>query len=53
MAAAIKEETGVDSALVKGGGGIFDVFVDDELVFSKKREGRFPEEGEILRKLGN
>ena len=51
MAAAIQEETGVDSALVKGGGGIFDVFVDGELIFSKKTEGRFPDTGEILRML--
>ena len=48
MAAAIKEETGLDSALVKGGGGVFDVFVDGQLIFSKKTEGRFPDEGEIL-----
>jgi predicted Rdx family selenoprotein len=29
----------------------FDVFVDDELVFSKQREGRFPEIAEILTAL--
>ena len=34
-----------------GGNGQFDVFVDDELVFSKKAEGRFPENGEILARL--
>ncbi len=53
MAAAIREETGVDSELVKGGGGVFDVFVDGELIFSKKSEGRFPDHGEILRQLEN
>jgi selT/selW/selH-like putative selenoprotein len=36
---------------VKGGSGVFDVFVDDRLVFSKKSEGRFPTEDEILDKL--
>ncbi len=51
MAAAIKAQTGVDSELVKGGGGVFDVFVDGELIFSKKSEGRFPDEEEILRQL--
>jgi predicted Rdx family selenoprotein len=29
----------------------FDVIVDGELAFSKQREGRFPELGEILTKL--
>jgi hypothetical protein len=27
----------------------FDVFADGELVFSKQREHRFPEDGEVLR----
>jgi hypothetical protein len=27
------------------------VFVDDELVFSKRDEGRFPEQDEILSRL--
>jgi selenoprotein W-related protein len=31
-----------------GGGGVFDVVVDGELVFSKHHTGRFPEEWEIL-----
>lgn len=42
--------------LVPGRGGIFDVRVDGELIFSQKREGRFPEPREIkdavLAKLG-
>jgi predicted Rdx family selenoprotein len=29
----------------------FDVLVDDELVFSKQREGRFPELAEVLAAL--
>lgn len=29
----------------------FDVLVDDELVFSKQRQGRFPELSEILAAL--
>jgi hypothetical protein len=29
----------------------FDVFVDDELVFSKQRQGRFPELPEVLAAL--
>jgi hypothetical protein len=29
----------------------FDVFIDEELAFSKQREGRFPELPEILERL--
>ena len=31
-----------------GGNGQFDVFVDDELVFSKRSEGCFPEGEDVL-----
>jgi selenoprotein W-related protein len=33
--------------LVSSSGGVFEVVVDNELVFSKKNLRRFPEEGEI------
>jgi len=41
----------VDSQLVRGSGGIFEVTVDGNRIFSKKDEGRFPTEKEILDKL--
>ena len=34
-----------------GGKSQFDVYVDDELVFSKQAVGRFPESDEILSRL--
>ena len=34
-------------ALVPGTGGVFEVRVDDELVWSKKAQGRFPESKEL------
>jgi selenoprotein W-related protein len=37
--------------LVKGSGGVFEVTVDHQVVFSKKQEGRFPEPGEVAAKL--
>ena len=40
-------EFGADVELVKSGGGVFEVTVDDRLVFSKKSLGRFPEAGEL------
>jgi len=42
---------GVEAQLVRGSGGIFDVSVDNERIFSKKEEGRFPTEQEIVDKL--
>ena len=36
-------------ALVTGSNGIFDVEVDDQLLFSKKAVGRHAEPGEVLR----
>ena len=37
-----------DAAAVEGAESQFDVLADGELVFSKQREGRFPEEDEIV-----
>ena len=53
MAATIKDETGVESELISGGGGIFDVVVDGDMIFSKHEVDRFPESDEILSKLRN
>jgi predicted Rdx family selenoprotein len=39
---------GVDATIVEGAKSQFDVLSDGELVFSKQREGRFPEEDEVL-----
>ena len=40
--------------IVPGTGGIFEVtdLTSGRSVFSKARENRFPEEGEVLRRLG-
>jgi selenoprotein W-related protein len=35
-------------SLIKGSGGVFEVTVDGELVYSKKATGRFPEHDEIF-----
>lgn len=34
--------------LVPSSGGVFEVMLGDRLIFSKKREGRFPEDEEVL-----
>ena len=38
-------------ALVPGTGGIFEVRVDDALVWSKQGEGRFPESSELKQRI--
>lgn len=51
MAAEIKKQLGLESQLVRGSGGIFVVSADNEKIFSKADEGRFPTEREIVDKL--
>jgi len=41
----------VECELVRGDGGVFDVFMDGDLIFSKHRENRFPESTEIREAL--
>ncbi len=48
MADAIKGKFGVKVELIKGGGGIFDVKIDGQLIYSKHDTGRFPEHQEVL-----
>ena len=48
----MKQAFGVDSELISGSGGVFEITVDGKKVFSKKALGRFPEAGEILGLLG-
>ena len=47
----IKREFGIDAALEKGSGGVFDVVVDGRLVYSKHQTGRFPEESEVVERM--
>lgn len=51
MAKAIQKKLMIKPSLIKSGGGIFDVTVDGKLIFSKKLEGRFPEQDEIIDKI--
>ena len=54
MANAIlrKEGTNLEKlSLLPSGGGRFEVVLDGSEVFSKAKEGRFPDESEVLGKL--
>lgn len=38
-------------ALHPSSGGVFEVTLDGQVIFSKKQEGRFPEDDEILTQI--
>ena len=44
---------GHDAEMVRGEKSQYDVVADDELIFSKQREGRWPELSEILSALSH
>ncbi len=44
---SLERQFGIKAELVKGMGGVFEVSVNDNLLFSKKELGRFPDENEI------
>ncbi len=49
----MKDKLGIDSELVAGHGGVFEVSVGDKLIFSKKASGRFPDDGEVVKLLNS
>jgi len=53
LAAELKKTFGIDTTLIRGKGGIFNVIVQNQKIFSKHDEGRFPTENEILDKVRN
>lgn len=51
MAARLKDEFDVECELIKGGGGIFDVKVDGNLVYSKHQTGQFPDHDKLVNQI--
>tara|TARA_Y100001949_G_scaffold132355_1_gene113876 strand:- start:124 stop:285 length:162 start_codon:yes stop_codon:yes gene_type:complete len=49
LATELKESFAVDSELLSGERGDFEVVVDGKIVFSKKKLARFPEPGEVTK----
>ncbi|MCH8837046.1 MAG: Rdx family protein [Candidatus Marinimicrobia bacterium] len=52
MAAQVKQRYGdrLESfTLIEGKGGVYEFSIDGQLVFSKKAQGRFPDDEEIYR----
>ncbi len=48
MAAELEVQLGLNSELIQGSGGIFEVEYQGQNVFSKKAFNRFPEDGEVV-----
>ncbi len=51
MAAQLRKAFGVEPELIKGGGGVFDVTVDGQLVYSKHDTGEFPDARELVKSI--
>jgi selenoprotein W-related protein len=51
LADTIRDEIGAVPDLIKGSGGIFDVVVDDKLIYSKHQTGRFPDAFEVINQI--
>jgi selT/selW/selH-like putative selenoprotein len=51
LADELNEGLGVHSELIRSGGGVFEIEYGGKVVFSKRKQGRFPDEGEVLKIL--
>ena len=51
LAAELNKRTAHEAEAVSGAKSQFDVVADGNLIFSKQKEGRFPEHDEIIRTL--
>lgn len=53
MAEKIKIKATVAPELIRSGGGVFEISIDGELVYSKKSTGEFPADAEIVEMVQN
>jgi len=51
LAAEIEKQFGLKPRLIKSHGGVFEITIGNDLIFSKKKLGRFPQPGEIEKEL--
>jgi len=48
----LKKKYDADVELIASSGGVYEIRIDDNLIFSKKRLGRFPADGEVEKLIG-
>jgi len=53
LADELKEAIGIESKLIPGDGGIFEVIADGKVIYEKAKTGRFPDKGEVLKMLSD
>jgi len=53
LADAIKKEMGISSELIPGSNGVYDVIMDEKIIFSKHQTKRFPDNDEIITLIQN
>ncbi|MCP4297028.1 MAG: hypothetical protein GY786_15600 [Proteobacteria bacterium] len=53
MAETIKKQLGLETELIKGSDGVFEVSLDNTLVYSKKATGEFPIDSFVIQTLRN
>ena len=51
MQAAIKDKYGITASLREGAGGIFEVSIDNDTVYTNQETYRFPTDDEIFEKI--
>jgi selenoprotein W-related protein len=47
----LNKELGITAELIRSRGGVFEVEYGGKVLFSKKKSGRFPDEGEVVQLL--
>jgi len=48
LGAELTKEFGVVAKFIESGGGVYEIVVNNNLIFSKKQLNRFPNKGEIV-----
>jgi len=51
LAAEIQKKFGIAPQLIRGRGGVFEITMGNDLLFSKKKLGRFPQAGEVEKEI--
>jgi selenoprotein W-related protein len=49
----LKKNLGAEIELVAGSNGVFDISLDGNMIYSKFKEGRFPQTDEILARVSH
>jgi len=47
----LKKHCGFEVELIRSSGGVFEVVVDGDLIYSKKQTGEFPDEMKIVKQV--